>query len=430
MKPLSQLSDEVSRCNRCGFCQEVCPTYAATGQEVSVARGRNHLLRAVAEGRFDLASDPELRTHLYSCLLCGACTVACPPGVRTDKLVTAARFELTRSQGLPLAQRLVLRNVMRSPRRVGVPVSLLRFYQSSGMRSLLRRVGLLGLFRSLDHLDGMVPPVPGRAFRSEHRPGPRISSGRGRRRVAYFLGCVTDNLFPAIARATVAVLERNGYEVTVLDNVCCGAPHLSYGDAEALAHLIRTNVALLAQANAEVIVSDCATCLDNVKKWPEAIGDEDARVGEVSQALAARTRDVSQLLLEDGLEAPEVAVERSVAFHDPCHLVRGLGIRSEPRMLLRSIPGLDYRELPEADRCCGGAGSYAMTHRTLSLAILDRKMASFALTGAQTLATSCPSCLVQLSMGLRRSKLQARVAHPLQLLWQAYGSPPAGARAG
>lgn len=460
MSRLEQAADDIRRCNRCGFCQEVCPTYGATGYEWAVARGRVRLLRRVVDGD-ELGAAAGLEEHLFSCILCGACQAACPSSVAADKLVTAARADLTEKWGLGLPQRAILHGVLQSPRRLAMPANLLRFYQKSGMGWAIRRTGLLGLSAGLDHLESLAPrlakprlrrilagrdgrgkglggrsPAPGISYESP--PG---SLGRPRRaRVTYFLGCLTDNLFPSVGQAVIGVLEGNGYEVVVPDNACCGMAQRAYGDVHAAARLARANLALLEATKADFIVSDCGSCLHALKEYPELLADAGAQVGtdadpvDVARRLAGKLRDVSQFLVQEGLVEKGLhpmarrsseglpAQNQTVTYHDPCHLGRGLGVRSEPRRLLDAIPGVRFEELPEADRCCGLGGSFGLTHREVSLAILDRKMDNFARTGAEVLATSCPSCLLQLGLGLRRTglaKAGARVAHPLELMWES-----------
>lgn len=433
MKSLSQATEQVVRCNKCGFCQEVCPTYKVTGQEFAVARGRNRLMRLVVDGRLALDEDPEVKEHLYSCLLCGACVAVCPSGVPTDRLVAAARADLTRRQGLPVLYRAALHGVLRSPRRLAVPVALLRLYQNSGLRWVARHTGLLNLLGTLGQVEGILPRIPPSSLRKQlaaRRSGsdgllyvsPRPASRAGgevRRRVAYFLGCVTDNLFPPVGEAVIGVLECNGYQVVVAENMCCGVAHRAYGDTASAEDLARRNLAILASTGADLVVSDCATCVHTLKEYAELLADDPVHAAAAAD-LAGRVREVSQLLAEDGFREPRGRLDERVTYHDPCHLGRGMGVRDQPRRVLTSIPGIQFRELPEADWCCGGAGSYNVTHPGMSLGILERKMANFRQTGAGLLASSCPSCLLQLGFGLRTAGLPARAVHPVQLLWQSY----------
>ena len=103
-------------------------------------------------------------------------------------------------------------------------------------------------------------------------------------------------------------------------------------------------------------------------------------------------------------------------YHDPCHASRGQGLIEEPRERLRAVAGLEFRELPEADWCCGGAGSYALSHYDLSQKVLDRKMDRVEQTGANLLVTSCPACIIQLRYGVRKRRLPVRVCHIVEVV--------------
>ena len=108
-------------------------------------------------------------------------------------------------------------------------------------------------------------------------------------------------------------------------------------------------------------------------------------------------------------------------YHDPCHASRSQGLAKEPREILNNIPGIEYRELPEADWCCGGAGSYALAHYDLSQKVLDRKMENLKKTGAEILVTSCPACMIQLAYGVRRHGLTTKVCHISQVVADQVG---------
>jgi glycolate oxidase iron-sulfur subunit len=109
-----------------------------------------------------------------------------------------------------------------------------------------------------------------------------------------------------------------------------------------------------------------------------------------------------------------------VTYHDPCHLRRAQKVWQQPRSLLSLIDGLDFVELPEADWCCGSAGSQLITHYETSLKVMDRKLDNLAITGAQVVASGCPGCQMQLITAIRRRGLDMRVVHPVTLLDEAY----------
>src|SRR5690606_35792824 len=139
------------------------------------------------------------------------------------------------------------------------------------------------------------------------------------------------------------------------------------------------------------------------------------------QAFTAKVLDLNQFIVHY-LPLPELKpLQKRVTFHDPCHLVRGLGIKAEPRQILQSIPGVTFVEMKQADWCCGGAGSYFLTQAQMSKQILQGKIDNFVETGAEVLATACPSCTLQLSAGLQQRGLKAQVRHPVQLLAASAG---------
>ena len=137
-------------------------------------------------------------------------------------------------------------------------------------------------------------------------------------------------------------------------------------------------------------------------------------MGQWALDAASRVKDLVEVLEANGrpsTRSPAMAEIGVVTYHDPCHARRGQNLVREPRQILQSIPGLEYRELPESDWCCGGAGSYSLFHYDLSQKILDRKMDNVAQTGAGIVATSCPACLIHLSFGVRKRALPIRVCH-------------------
>jgi len=407
---ITRAADQVASCNRCGLCQEVCPTYKVTGLEQAVARGRNRLVEMIASGGLSLHEEDDLRRRLDTCLLCGACTEMCPSGAATDESILRARADLFRRRGTSPPYRVLLRRILVSPRRLSRSLKLLWLYQVSGLRWATREVGLLRLLGVLGEIEGLAPSVPALSLRARRtRSGTAVrgnpeARGGFRGRVAYFLGCLTDNLYPHVGEALISVLEYNGYDVTVVDNACCGVAQISHGDVEMARELARRNLDAIREARAEVVVTDCATCAATLSRYPDLL-TEDPGYHDLAAETAARVKDISRFLVEEG---------------DPCHLARGMGVRVEPRQLLVSIPGLVFTELAEADSCCGGAGSYGLSHHELSVRILETKTANIARTGASLVATSCPSCLVQIAYGLRRSGVEAEVVHPVELLWRSY----------
>jgi glycolate oxidase iron-sulfur subunit len=235
-------------------------------------------------------------------------------------------------------------------------------------------------------------------------------------RVGYFIGCGTNFQEPRTGEAATRLLARAGCEVVALPNVCCGLPPYSYGDREAARELARKNVEILAAAGTDYVVTECGSCSRFLKRYAELLEDDPAAV-----EVAAKVRDWTEFMAEQPLPPPVRPWPGVVTYHDPCHLGRGQGIREAPRRLLTEGAGATLVELPEADWCCGGAGSYNLTHPEMSLAILQRKLDNVRSTGAPTVATACPACLIQIGYGLRREGSSVQPRHVAEILAQAQG---------
>jgi glycolate oxidase iron-sulfur subunit len=240
------------------------------------------------------------------------------------------------------------------------------------------------------------------------------------RRVAFFLGCFQNLIFAEGSAATVRVLARNGCEVHTPKEVkCCGMPAAGYGDVELVREWARYNIALFERYPAEVILTDCATCGSTLKKYGVLLAD-DPRYAERAQAFSARVRDIAEFLLSIDLRVPRGEIAARITYHDPCHLVRGQKVRTQPRVLLKLVPGVEFVEMKEADWCCGSAGTQLITHYHNSLRVNQRKMDNVRVTGADLVATGCPGCQMQLGMGAQHFQVPVHVLHPVQVLDEAY----------
>ena len=403
--------DESLKCVRCGLCQAVCPVFAVERSESSVARGKVQIVRALLEQRIDPSAPA--RERIFLCLNCDACTANCPSGVAVTDVILAARAQLVRDLRQPLVERLLLREVLAHPGRVELGAAALAVYQQTGIRWLAHKVGLLHLVPgNLAVKEELVPAA--RSTTPARKSLPAVSGpAEAKYRVAYYLGCVTNVMYQSTARAVVEVLQRNGCQTLIPSGLrCCGMPHRNYGDVEVAARLEEHNTAALNALAVDAIVTDCATCSATLRRYG---------------GLKTPVFDINQFLVDSlGVASPERPLPGRATYHDPCHLVRGQGVREAPRQILRSIPELDFAEMAEADRCCGGAGAFAVAHYDLSMQILDRKIKNAAATKADLLATSCPACRMQLSHGVARYAAAdaaggpREVVHPVELLARAY----------
>jgi glycolate oxidase iron-sulfur subunit len=420
MTELLPLYDLIAKCNRCGFCQAGCPVYRVTGSEHSLARGRWAVARGLVLGEIELS--PEAVQALDDCLLCRGCTAHCFPALKTDEVVTAIRQAYLTRYGQPALQRALFRKVLSNSKRLEWAGRLAAWGKRSGLADLAYRTGLLGLVdKRLAVASRVVESMPERIFRRgrDYRNAP----ANPKHRVGYFVSCGFSFQYPEVVEATLRVLQRNGCAVTVLDNTCCGRPAHAYGDLEAARDIARKNIQRLAPAMAlDAVVSECGSCSTHLKDYGQLLMDDPA-YAEKAAALAKKIQSFSEFLVAIGTNGALETLQGTVTYHDPCHLSnRFAKITAQPRQLLKSVPGVTYKEMPEADWCCGAAGSYTFLHHQEAVGVLDRKMGNLEKTGASILATECPACMMHLHYGVRRRGLPVQVRHLSQILDQAYAA--------
>jgi glycolate oxidase iron-sulfur subunit len=396
------------------MCLPVCPTYALTADERSSPRGRIRLIRSVADE--SLALSAEFAEEMHFCLDCQACQTACPAGVRYGDLVEEARNWVAdaglESAPLRLVKRFFLRGVLSSRSRTKAFGLLLRWYGQSGLREAVERSGLLSLLPATLGGRLLLLPHASDPFFDDAAPQSVPAVGERRGRVALLTGCIMNIAFADVHRDAVTVLARSGFDVVIPPGQgCCGALHGHNGDHAESARLARELSALLAGVQGDAVVVDSAGCAAHLKSYGSILPGE-----EQAAATAARTREITEFLHERGCARPARALGSSVTYHEACHLVHSQGISRAPRELLGSIPGTPMRELPEATWCCGSAGVYSVTRFDDAMALLDRKMANIASTGAQVVATANPGCHLQIAHGAARGGLALRVVHPVTLL--------------
>ena len=410
--------EDVNYCIRCGLCLSVCPTYQASLRETESPRGRVALVAKAIEGELDLTTN--FKDHMYRCLDCMACNEICPVGIKPADLCLNARYAIHQAVGEPPLKPILFRGIFP---RTGLLESITKpvaWYERSGLRKVVNAVGATKVLPSqLRDMERMLPNhLPLRGTRHQL---PDVVAAKGERRanVAYFLGCVQGVMMADGCKATIEILAENGCDVVIPSNVkCCGMPMVGYGAQDTAREMARHNIDLLLALNVEAIVTDCATCGSSLKEYKHWLA-HDPEYAERAEAFASKVRDISEFLAEIGIRPPEGEVKARVTYHDPCHLCRGQGIRRQPRDMLRAA-GVELVEMVGSDTCCGSAGTQLITHYHNSTAVLDLKMENAAATEAEFIASGCPGCQMQLTLGTKRRGMRARVLHPSQLLARAY----------
>jgi glycolate oxidase iron-sulfur subunit len=429
-RPLRELDYALlQQCIHCGMCLPTCPTYDATKIERNSPRGRISLMRAIADHR--LEPSRIFGEEMYFCLGCLACETACPAGVKYSQLFEAAREEAEEARVLQNSRRntirsLMLRGLFMHPRLLRFAGRLLWLYQALGAQKLLRMLGLNEILPyRLRELERMTPRAKARFSGQLIKPIER-PKGSIAYRVAVLTGCVQDIAFSDINRDTVDVLLANGCEVcTPGVQHCCGSLHAHNGDIEAAKKLARRQLDAFEPEELDAIITNAAGCGSHLKSYGLLLAD-DPKYSSRAREWSAKVRDIHEWLCEVGFRKPHAEKSRlapkSVTYHEACHLCHGQKITRQPREILTAIPGLQLIELPESMWCCGSAGVYNVTQPEMAAKLQERKVRHIAGTGASTVATANPGCLLQLESGLRKFSVRVAVRHPISLLAEAYRS--------
>jgi glycolate oxidase iron-sulfur subunit len=410
--------EDVNYCIRCGLCLSVCPTYRDSLRETESPRGRVALVAKAIEGELSLTTN--FKDHMYKCLDCLACNDICPVGIKPADLCLEARYAIHQATPTPPLKPILFRGIFPHTGLLETIVKPVALYDRTGLRKVVSAVGATRVLPSqLRDMERMLPH--GLPLRGTRHQLPEVVPARGERRahVAYFLGCVQGVMMAEGCKATVDVLAENGCDVVIPSAVkCCGMPMVGYGFKDEARKMARHNIDLLLGLNVDAIVTDCATCGSSLKEYAHWLAD-DPEYAERARQFSAQVRDISEFLVEIGIRPPKGKVSARVTYHDPCHLCRAQGVREQPREMLLAA-GVELVEMEGADTCCGSAGTQLITHYHTSVGVLERKMDSVAETGAEIVASGCPGCQMQLSLGVKRRRLKARVVHPSELLAQAY----------
>ena len=429
----------VQQCMHCGLCLPTCPTYDATKLERNSPRGRIALMRAIADDRLDVTK--AFGEELYFCLGCLACQTACPAGVNYAELFEHARAEIEESGVLNSPRRNFIRGItvrwlFMDLRRLELMGRLLRLYQQLGLQSLIRRSGLLKLLpKRLRELEAMTPEIQP-AFSADLIAPVTFAVGQRKYRVAMLTGCAQDLTFSDVNRDTVEVLAQNGCEVsTPPAQSCCGSLHAHNGEWTLAQELARRNIDQFPPEQFDAIITNAGGCGSHLKHYAKLLAN-DPRYAQRAGLWDTKVKDIHEWLVEIGVRRPTAppslpiegrgksqpndAGQLVVTYHESCHLSHGQKVVNQPRELLRSIPGLNLVELPEASWCCGSAGIYNLTQPEMAGQLLERKLRHIRSTGATVVATGNPGCLLQLINGAAKDGLTLRVAHPITLLAEAY----------
>ena len=368
-----EASSILGKCVHCGFCTATCPTYQLLGDELDGPRGRIYLVKQLLE---TAEASKTTRTHLDRCLTCRSCETTCPSGVDYGRLVELARPAIEELSSRPVLERL--------------------------QRWLLARL-LLGpwfsvLLRAGQMLHGVLPAGLARHV-PERRPAGVAPKTRGSRRVLMLEGCVQSAMAPVINGAARRVLEKLDVDAVIAKEAgCCGALELHLGAVGPALEAMRQNIDAWwphIEGGFEAIVMTASGCGVTVREYGQLLKDDPAYC-EKARRVSAITMDLCEFIDPEDTVSLRGMTGRKVAFHSPCTLQHGQGIRGRVERILESA-GADLVSVQNGHLCCGAAGTYSILQPVLSTRLLDQKVSDLTGDQPEVVATANIGCLSHLA---------------------------------
>ncbi|MBZ6078222.1 glycolate oxidase subunit GlcF [Microvirga puerhi] len=398
-------------CVHYGFCTNTCPTYVLTRDENDSPRGRIDLIRSMLEKGGP--PDPKTVHHLDRCLSCLSCMTTCAVKVDYVHLIDHARAHIEHHHRRPWLERLLrgmLAKVLPHPKRFEWALRASRVAKAAPSLVPPRLRPAVAMI-----------PEPACLDTDILAPGVHPAEGQRRKRVALLAGCAQQVLNGNINRATIRLLQRHGCEVVVSPGVgCCGSLTLHMGreaDAKASARAaIMAWSREMETGGLDAIVINASGCGTSVKDYGHLFA-QDPDLAEPARRIAALARDVSQIIVELGLNRSVEPRAYRVAYHDPCSMQHGQKVTRQPRELLRAA-GFQVMDVPEKHFCCGSAGTYNLLQPEMAAMLGQRKADHIVSTDPDIAATGNIGCMMQIGQYLGRP-----VVHTVELLDWATGGP-------
>lgn len=410
--------DIISNCVHCGICLSECPTYNVRHDENDSPRGRIFLMKEMYES--GKAPTHDTVKHLDRCLTCLACEHICPSGVEYSKLIGYGREYVQAHYKRPVFQRAIRELLI----RLLPNVPLFRAALYSGRLARPFRGLFSGTMRAmLDMLPTSLPSQKGNVDKPQTFKANASKEGKKpKKRVALMTGCVQNILDPAINEATVRLLQRHDVEVVVAKGAgCCGAPAEHMGDEDKALPYVKANIdAWLKEADKpgglDAIIINTSGCGTSVKAYGHVLR-LDPKWAAKAAKVSSLARDISEFMVEIGLQKPVNPTGLSVVYHSACSMQHGQRIVNQPKDLLREA-GFKVSDVPEGYLCCGSAGTYNLLEPEIANQLKERKVKNIKSVHAQVCATGNIGCMTQLA-----GSIGIPVVHTAELLDWATGGP-------
>ena len=400
-------------CATCAKCNSVCPVYDVFQSEDMSSRGWFEIVTAKDYSYLNS------KRVVEACLNCKSCRTICPAGVDVSELILQRRAEHPNEGSrwiFVLQSKLSLFEAI-----LKVLARTQRLWDRPFPRAMLERLAAPKLRRIAPTAklpaDMVLPKLATTHLRDRYPELTQATKQPESSRVAYFHGCAANYFQDGVGDAVIAVLRKHGVEPALPAQRCSGTPIETYGHVDLVKENAKFNIQSL--AGYETVVTGCASCTLMLKEYKKFFETEPER--QAADKLAKKVVHVTEFVARSDKKPVMGATAgpvRRVTYHSSCHL-RAAGVTKEPRSILAQLPGTEFVEMTDADRCAGGAGTYLVKDYDTSQKIFERKRRNIEQSGAETVATSCPACMIQLSNGMRG---RVAVKHVAQLLNEAYES--------
>lgn len=408
-------------CLNCGGCLNTCPVYNSIGENFGYKYlgGRGTVFTMFHTGNREKVDE----AGLSLCIGCGRCEESCPLSMPTPQMILKMREDKVATEGNGFIKESVFHvlgaNALSPLMKVGRAVQSLPLKQEKNNNATLR-FDISKLAAGIPK-DRLLPTLAKQNFTEimKHKSPLKYPKGH----VAVFGGCMVNYAYPQLGLDLFDVLTANQIAVHHYEKEsCCGLPAIMSGDVKEAARMAAENVELFSTEEYDYLLFLCPSCATTVKeKWETLIQNSNNEVLiQKYKKMQSKVMDVSDYLVNVLQITPPVLPEPvSVTWHDPCHLVRGLGISNEPRQLLKQM-GAFFTEMDEPNSCCGFGGSFSLFHYDVSRSVNDEKINRISDTNAQYVATGCPGCIMHLKDGLYRNQKNQEAVHIISLLAKAY----------
>ncbi|MBR4944630.1 MAG: LUD domain-containing protein [Peptococcaceae bacterium] len=408
-------------CLNCGGCLNTCPVYNSIGEKFGYKYlgGRGTVFTMFHTG----SSEKVDEAGLSLCIGCGRCEESCPLQMPTPQMILKMREEKADTEGNGIIKNSVFHmlgsNTLAPLMKAGRAFQGLPLKQEQKGNATLRFD--ISRFAAGIPKSRLLPTLAKQSFSEMISKKSALKYPKGR--VAVFGGCMVNYAYPQLGMDLFDVLTANQIAVQQYEKeACCGLPAIMSGDTKEATRMAVENIKLFKADDYDYIVFLCPSCATTVKeKWEELINKtNDQQLISQYKNMQKKVIDVNDYLVNVlHITPPELQKNVSVTWHDPCHLVRGLGISEEPRHLLKQI-GAEFIEMNEPNSCCGFGGSFSLFHYDVSRSVNDEKIGRIADTKADYVATGCPGCIMHLKDGLYRNQNKQEAVHIISLLAKAY----------